>query len=127
MAWVWLERSVILAAHGQQLAEHGGAAGIRDQGLLDSALARSRNLAAHNTPDIADLAAAYAFGLCRHHPFVDGNKRAALIAAELFLGLNGSELAATDAECVLTMMSLAAGKLAETELAAWIRDRLVAC
>lgn len=122
--WIWIERSVILAAHGEQLAEHGGAAGTRDAGLLDSALARPVNQAAYGNPDIADLAAAYAYGLARNHPFVDGNKRSALIALELFLVLNGEELEASDAECVLTILALAEGELEEVELAAWIRGHL---
>jgi death-on-curing protein len=122
--WVWIERAVILAAHGEQLAEHGGAAGIRDAGLLDSALARPKNQAAYGKPDVADLAAAHAFGLARNHPFIDGNKRTALIALELFLVLNGEELEAGDAECVLTILALAAGELEEAELAAWIRGHL---
>lgn len=126
IGWVWIERSVVLAAHGEQLAEHGGAAGIRDAGLLDSALARPLNQAAYGNPDVADLAAAYGFGLARNHPFVDGNKRTALIALELFLELNGHELLATDVECVLTILALAAGELEEAQLAAWIRSHLAA-
>jgi death on curing protein len=122
--WVWIERSVILAAHGEQLAEHGGAAGVRDEGLLDSALARPLNQAAYGMPDAADLAAAYGFGLARNHPFIDGNKRTALIALELFLVLNGEELEVGDAECVLTILALADGELEEVELAAWIRGHL---
>ena len=88
---------------------------------------RARNLAASGEPDLADLAAAYGFGIAGNHPFVDGNKRTALVAIELFLLLNGAELQATDAECVLTILDLAAGKLDEAELAAWIRARTVAC
>lgn len=126
IGWVWIERSVVLAAHGEQLAEHGGAAGIRDAGLLGSALARPLNQAAYGNPDVADLAAAYGFGLARNHPFVDGNKRTALIALELFLELNGHELLATDVECVLTILALAAGELEEAQLAAWIRGHLAA-
>ena len=122
--WVWIMRSVVIAAHHEQLAEHGGAAGIRDAGLLDSALARPENLVAYGDPDVASLAAAYGFGIVRNHPFVDGNKRAALIATELFLALNGFELVVDDAECVLVVLSLAAGELKEEEFAAWLRDHL---
>jgi death-on-curing protein len=117
-------RSVVIAAHHEQLAEHGGAAGIRDAGLLDSALARAENLAAYGDPDVASLAAAYGFGIVRNHPFVDGNKRAALIATELFLALNGFDLVVDDAECVLVVLALAAGELKEAEFAAWLRGHI---
>ena len=122
--WVWIERSVVIAAHNEQLAEHGGAAGTRDQGLLESALARAENLAAYGDPDVAALAAAYGFGIIRNHPFVDGNKRAGLIATELFLALNGFELVVGDAECVTIILALAAGELDETEFAGWLRLHL---
>jgi death-on-curing protein len=122
--WIWIQRRVIIAAHDEQLAEHGGASGIRDVGLLESALARAENLAAYGDPDVASLAAAYGFGIARNHPFVDGNKRAALIACELFLALNGQDLEVGDAECVLTILDLAAGELDETEFAAWLREHL---
>ena len=125
-SWVWIDIAVLRAAHDEQLAEHGGGAGTRDEGLLESAIARARNLAAYGEPDLADLAAAYGFGIARNHPFVDGNKRTALVAIELFLLLNGAELQATDAECVLTILDLAAGKLDEEGLATWIRSRMVA-
>lgn len=120
---VWIDRSVIIAVHGQQLAEHGGRAGIRDAGLLDSALMRAKNLAAYGAPDFADLAAAYGFGLAGNHPFIDGNKRTAFVAVELFLAVNGYALMADDADCVLTIESLAAGELEEEAFAAWIRAR----
>lgn len=119
--WVWVERSVILAAHEEQLAEHGGSAGIRDAGLLDSALARPLNRAAYGKPDAAELAAAYAYGLAANHPFVDGNKRTAFIALELFLALNGWRFAAGDAESVMSMLAVAAGTMKEEALASWIR------
>ena len=119
--WVWIERSVLLAVHDEQLAEHGGAVGLRDEGLFDSALARPLNLVAYGDPDHADLAAAYGVGLAKNHPFVDGNKRTAFVAVELFLVLNGYRLAASDAECVLTMLAVAAGELDEAAFAAWIR------
>lgn len=121
--WTWIETSVVLAIHDEQLAEHGGAVGIRDSGLLESALDRPRNLAAYGTPDHADLAAAYAYGIARNHALVDGNKRTAFVAAELFLALNGWELAAEDTDCVLTMLALAAGELDEDAVATWIRTR----
>ncbi|WP_284620336.1 type II toxin-antitoxin system death-on-curing family toxin [Aquabacterium humicola] len=124
--WVWIDPAVILAVHEEQLAEHGGAAGIRDAGMLESALARPRNLAHYGKPDVAALAAAYGFGLARNHPFVDGNKRSAFVAVELFLCLNGFTLAATDADCVLVMLRLASGDLDEPTFAAWLRERVAA-
>jgi death on curing protein len=120
-SWIWIDPSVVLAIHDEQLAEHGGATGIRDAGLLESALGRPQNLAAYGDPDHADLAAAYAYGIARNHPFVDGNKRTAFVAAELFLALNGFDLTAEDTDCVLTMLALAAGELTEPAFAAWIR------
>ena len=122
--WIWIDPAVILAVHDEQLAEHGGAAGLRDAGLLDSALARPRNLAQYAEPDVAALAAAYAFGLARNHPFVDGNKRSAFVATEMFLHLNGWQLDASDAECVLVMLSLAAGDIDEPTFTAWLRERI---
>jgi death-on-curing protein len=116
----WLRLEVILAAHDEQLAEHGGGVGIRDRGLLESALARPLNLYNYGKPSLAQLAAAYAFGLARNHPFVDGNKRTALVAAEAFLGLNGFDLTADDVNAVKTFFALAAGEISEEELAAWI-------
>jgi death-on-curing protein len=121
MNWVWIERSVVLAIHDTQIAEHGGLAGVRDGGLLESSLARSQNLAAYGEPDVQALAAAYAFGIARNHPFLDGNKRTAFVAAELILDLNGWELAADDATCVIEMLQLAAGDVSEEEFAGWIR------
>jgi death-on-curing protein len=122
--WVWIERSVLLAVHDEQLVEHGGAVGLRDAGLFDSALARPLNLAAYAELDVADLAAAYGVGLAKNHPFVDGNKRTAFVATELFLVLNGYKLLATDADCVLTMLGVAAGDLDEAAIAAWIRHNV---
>lgn len=123
--WVWIERAIVLAVHDEQLTQHGGRRGIRDDGLLESALARPLNLAAYHAPDVADLAAAYGFGIARNHPFVDGNKRTAFVAIELFLAINGYDLVAEDADCVLTTFALAAGELDEPALAAWIRERSV--
>jgi death-on-curing protein len=121
---VWLRRDVILAVHDEQLAEHGGAHGLRDGGLLDSALARPQHLLSYGDPDVSELAAAYGWGIARNHPFVDGNKRTALVAAELFLVLNGYELQADDADCVVTMLSVAVGEVAEDDFAAWIRGHI---
>ena len=122
-AWVWIDPAVILAVHEEQLAEHGGAAGVRDTGMRESALARPRNLALYGQPDVCALAASYAFGLARNHPFVDGNKRSAFVACELFLALNGWRLIASDADCVMTMLALAAGELDEAGFADWLKDR----
>jgi death-on-curing protein len=120
--WTWIEESVVWAVHEAQLAEHGGLAGVRDAGLLASALARPINLAAYGDADAAALAGAYAFGIARNHPFIDGNKRTAFVCAELFLALNGFALLAEDAACVSTMLALAGGELPETEFAAWLRS-----
>jgi death-on-curing protein len=122
--WVWLETRIILAAHDEQLAEHGGAEGVRDQGALESAMARPQNLVAYGDPDVAALAAAYAFGIAKNHPFVDGNKRSALVALEAFLDMNGYELTANDVQCVLIILGIADGSLSESELAGWIRKNL---
>ncbi len=117
----WINPRVIRAIHEEQLAEHGGAPGVRDEGLLESALARHQYLAAYGQPDITDLAAAYGYGIARNHPFVDGNKRTAFVAVELFLALNQLALTADDASCLLTTLALAAGDLSEADFAAWIR------
>ena len=121
MPVVWIEESVVLALHEEHLAEHGGAVGIRDRGLLESALFRPQNLAVYGDPDLTALAAAYGFGIVRNHPFVDGNKRTAFTATELFLALNGQELIADDPSCVATMLRLAEGSLSEKEFEDWIR------
>ena len=123
-SWIWLDAEVLLAFHEEQLAEHGGAAGVRDVGLFELALARARQLEAYVTADVADRAAAYGFGLARNHPFADGNKRTAFVAVELFLALNGQELAADDGDCVLTMLALAAGDLDERAFSAWVRKHI---
>ena len=108
----------------EQLAEHGGGDGIRDAGMIDSAMARPQNLAQYGDPDAAALAAAYAFGIARNHPFTDGNKRTAAVVSETFLMLNGYALGATDAELVVAFVALAAGELGEDELADWFRQHL---
>ncbi len=120
-AWVWLDPKVLLAVHEEQLAEHGGATGTRDLGLFESALAKPKNLAAYGEPDAAALAASYGCGIARNHPFIDGNKRTAFVAVELFLWLNDVELTAEDPDCVLTMLAVAAGTLDEPAFAAWLR------
>jgi death on curing protein len=122
---VWVRDDVVLAVHRRQLAEHGGSEGIRDPGLLDSALARPKNhLAYTDEPDLALLAASYAWGLARNHPFVDGNKRTAYVVCRTFLKLNGRDLDAPQEEKYLTFLRLAEGRLTEQDLAGWIRDHL---
>lgn len=122
MSWRWIDRRALLLLHAESLAEHGGADGLRDEGLLESALARPENLAAYGQPDFADLAASYGLGLAKNHAFIDGNKRAAFLAVGLFLYLNGFRLQATQAEATLTMLALAGSEITEAEFAAWIRD-----
>jgi len=123
--WKWVTSAVALATHREQLAEHGGSDGVRDMGLFESAMARPMNAAAYGEPDAAALAAAYAYGLARNHPFVDGNKRTAAVVSETFLNLNGLMLNASDAELVVAFLTLAAGDLLEEELADWFRQRIV--
>lgn len=124
--WIWVSSALAMAAHDEQLAEHGGAEGIKSAALLDSALARPKNLVAYGDPDVAALAASYAFGVARNHPFVDGNKRTALVVAETFLILKGYGLGASDAEAVVAILALAAGDIDESELAGWFREHLIA-
>ena len=120
--WIWLDAMVLRAVHDEQLAEHGGAAGMRDLGLFESALARPRQLASCGDPDLADLAAAYGYGLAKNHPFIGGNRRTAFVAVELFIDRNGQALTADDADCVLVMLAVAAGTLSEAHFAGWIRQ-----
>lgn len=123
--WRWVDRAALLLLHDESLAEHGGAPGLRDEGLFDSALARPLNLVAYGgEPDVADLGAAYAFGLASNHPFVDGNKRVAFLAMGLFLAINGWRLRSSQAEATLTMLELAAGTLDEAGFAVWLRDHI---
>ena len=122
--WIWVTLEVAQAAHAEQLAEHGGGDGVRDAGLLASAMARPHNLVTYGEPDVAALAAAYAYGIASNHPFVDGNKRTAAVVSETFLALNGKRLAATDAELVVAFVALAAGELTEDELADWFRQHM---
>lgn len=123
-AWRWIRADVLFAIHDRQIAEHGGLDGIRDSGAVESALARPINLASYGEPDGAALAAAYAFGLARGHGFSDGNKRTAWIAARLFLADNDFQLAFDPAEAVKTVEAVAAGTMAESELAKWLRQRI---
>lgn len=121
MNWRWVDKRLLLLLHDESLSMHGGASGMRDEGLLDSALARPLNAAAYGEPDVADLAAAYGFGLAKNHPFIDGNKRAAFLAVGLFLRLNGHRLTATQADATLTMLGVAAGEITEADFAQWLR------
>ena len=122
MSWRWVDKGALVLLHDESLAEHGGRAGIRDEGLLESALGRARNLAVYGSPDVAELAASYAVGLAKNHAFVDGNKRAAFLAMGLFLYLNGHRLVATQADATLTVLGVADGSVAEPALADWIRQ-----
>lgn len=123
--WIWVTPAVALAAHAEQIAEHGGGGdALRDHGLFESAMARPQQLVHYGDPDAAALAAAYAYGLARNHPFVDGDKRIAAVVSETFLMLNGLRLAASDAELVVAFLDLAAGTLSEDELADWFREHL---
>ena len=124
---VWIERPLVLAIHNRQLAEHGGGTGVRDAALLDSALARPKQLQAYGDPppDLAALAASVAHGIARNHPFVDGNKRTAAVACETFILLNGGELSASDIELYPVYIGLSDGSLPEAEFAQWLRARIV--
>jgi death-on-curing protein len=119
---IWVRKDVLLALHERLLAEHGGSAGVRDDGLLDSALGRPQNLFAYEKPTIFDLAAAYACGIIKNHPFVDGNKRSGFMAAYLFLGRNGVELTAAENDVVFKTVAVAAGKLSDREFAVWLSE-----
>jgi death-on-curing protein len=121
----WLLEGVVIAVHGEQIAAHGGSLGIRDAGLLSSALARPQDQAINGKPPVFDLAAAYAFGIIRDHPFVDGNKRTGFLAAYVFLDLNGWELVASEAEAVAAVMALAASEMDEAGFADWLETRSV--
>jgi len=124
VALVWLDSDIALAVHDRQLAEHGGGAGVRDAGTLESALARPLNRWAYGEDDLATLAATYAFGVARNHPFVDGNKRTAWVLARLFLALNGVTLVFQPEAAIQAMLALAAGELAEAEMADWFRTHI---
>ena len=118
---IWLSRQIVLALHEEQLAAHGGADGLRDAGLLDSALARPLNHAGYGAPDTAELAALYALAIARNHPFVDGNKRTAFAAMVLFLSLHGLELEAPEVEATVAALTMAAGEMPDAEFIAWVR------
>jgi death-on-curing protein len=122
---VWLSRQIILAAHDEQLREHGGASGIRDEGLLESALARPLNRAGYGEPDTVELAAVYAIAIARNHPFIDGNKRAAYVAMVLFLALNGIAFVPNKADAVITMLTMAAGEVSDEAFVDWVRRNAV--
>jgi death on curing protein len=119
---IWLDRQAVEAFHAEQLSEFGGLAGIRDPGALESAIARPLNLAAQGKPTVHELAAEYAFGIARNHPFADGNKRTALVACFVFLELNGVVVNAREEDAVVTFLELAAGKLTASALAAWLKE-----
>jgi death on curing protein len=123
---IWISQRVVIAIHRRQLAEHGGSDGIRDEGLLDSALARPINIFAYSEspPDIATLAAAYAYGIVKNHPFIDGNKRTSYIACRTFLKLNGCDVEASDEEKYQTWIAIAANRISEEELRDWIRNHV---
>ncbi|MBK6723208.1 MAG: type II toxin-antitoxin system death-on-curing family toxin [Acidobacteria bacterium] len=122
--WLLIDR--VLAIHSRQIAEHGGDDGVRDVGLLESALARPQNVAAYEpAADIASLAAAYAFGIVKNHPFIDGNKRTGYVVMETFLIKNGYTLNATPADKYTTFLQLAEGSLSEEELASWLRSVMI--
>ena len=129
MSWRWVSKQALVLLHGESLATHGGREGMRDEGLLDSALMRPKNILAYadadNPPDAAALAASYGVGLAKNHPFVDGNKRAAFLAVGLFLYLNGLRLQATQTDATLTMLAVAAGDITEEAFAAWLREHAV--
>ena len=122
--WRWVSAAAATAIHLEQLAEHGGGDGVRDEGLLLSALARPQNAAAYGDPDAAGLAASYAFGIARNHPFIDGNKRTAWVVARLFLRKNDTAIEFNKAEATVQVLALAAGDLSEEDFAAWLRERI---
>lgn len=130
MSWRWVSKQALVLLHGESLATHGGREGMRDEGLLESALMRPQNIVAYanasHPPDAAALAASYGVGLAKNHPFVDGNKRAAFLAVGLFLYLNGLRLQASQADATLTMLAVAAGDISEEAFAAWLREHAVA-
>ena len=130
MSWRWVSKQALVLLHGESLATHGGREGMRDEGLLESALMRPQNIVAYadagQPPDVAALAASYGVGLAKNHPFVDGNKRAAFLAVGLFLYLNGMRLQASQTDATLTMLAVAAGDISEEAFAAWLRQHAVA-
>ena len=130
MSWRWISKQALVLLHGESLATHGGSEGMRDEGLLESALMRPQNIVAYadanHPPDAATLAASYGLGIAKNHPFIDGNKRAAFLAVGMFLYLNGLRLQATQAEATVTMLAVAAGDISEATFAAWLRQHSAA-
>ena len=122
--WRWIDKRVLLLLHDESLADHGGSSGMRDEGLLDAALARALNLAVDEKPDLSELAASIVVGLAKNHPFVDGNKRAAFLALGFFLFQNGWRLTASQADATVTILAVAAGDINDAELANWIRANI---
>jgi death-on-curing protein len=125
MTWRWISKFAVLAIHNEQLAEHGGHPGVRDEGLLESALDRPHNLSTYSDVGVAELAAAYAFGLAKNHPFVDGNKRTAFVVSVTFLLLNGFDITASEKDVVETFLRLAGGDITEKQLASWFSTHVV--
>lgn len=123
--WHWLETDELIAIHAELIAEFGGALGLRDRGLVESSAARPKQLASYGNPTVFELAASYAFGLARNHPFVDGNKRVALVAAFTFLELNGWRVTAEEPAAVLVFLDLAAGEIEERDLALWLERNAI--
>lgn len=126
MSWTWVTNDVALSAHREQLSQHGGGEGVREVAMFESAMMRPQNLAAYGEPNLAALAASYAFDIARNHPFVDGNKRTAAVVAETFILLNDYVLTANNGDLAVTILALAAGELSEDELAQWFREHLAA-
>ena len=124
-SWYWVGKQLLVTLHDESLVMHGGSSGIRDEGLLESALDRAPNLALYGKPDVAELAAAYGFGLAKNHAFVDGNKRVAFLAVGLFLGINGYKLTANQVNATLTMLALAGGEISEADFSSWIRTNSI--
>ena len=124
-SWRWIDKQLLITLHDESLALHGGTSGIRDEGLLDSALNRAMNLTLYAAPDFADLAAAYGVGLAKNHAFVDGNKRAAFLAVGLFLGINGYKLTATPVNATRIVLAVASSEMLDADFAAWIRDNSI--
>ena len=124
MNWRWIDRRALLLLHDESIAEHGGAPGIRDEGLFESAMARPLNLVAYGQPDVAELATAYGVGLAKNHAFVDGNKRVAFLAVGLFMALNGQRLVATQVEATVVMLDVAAGVMDEAGFGTWLRAHI---
>ena len=121
MTWRWVPKDTVFGIHAKSLAVYGGSDGVRDEGLLESALGRPENLAAYGEPSVFELAAAYGFGIVRNHPFVDGNKRTAFLTAVLFMQLNGYSLAADEPEATAVMLAFAGGEVSEEEFALWLK------